>query len=217
MTERFQVHFETTGRQADGRVVREYIRPAIQRFDDQDLITQFHFFRYGHTDDQKSEVRFRLNGHREQIIDIERETWDRLKSDDVIRDWRVTDWPPESLFGEEEEKLANRLFETASRMSFHYYEEFDETEVGPVDTLPDDGVEGFGVGMWVLLHALFNHQAYDVDEEMDACLENINNVLHRYGKINGIHQMEERAETLIDDIEASTSRTKQILREQSGE
>lgn len=209
MSDRFAVHFETTGREADGRVVREYIRPAIERLGERTLIDRFHFFRYGHTEDQPSEVRLRLRGDREQIRETEREHWERLQEDGLIRGWDVTDWPSETVFGETEEELANRLFETASRMSFHYYEEFDEDQVEPVDTFSYEG--GPGVGMWVLLHALFNHQAYTIDEEIAACRANIQDRLRLVGQIHGIDEMEARVDALIDDIEASAHRTNQSL------
>lgn len=217
MTERFAVHFETAGRESDGRVVTEYIRPAIRRLEEQALIDQFHYFRYGHTDDQPSEVRFRLQGRRERIHESEREYWDQLQEDDIIRDWKITEWPSESHFGEAGEELANRLFETASRMSFHYFGEFDESEVEPVNTFPEDGHGGPGVGTWVLLHALFNHQARTIDEEIAACRANIQNRLHLVGQIYGIDEMEARVEAITDDIKDSAARTRQMLEQENGD
>lgn len=75
MNERFAVHFETNGQESDGRVVREYIRPAIERLEERTLIDRFHFFRYGHTDDQPSEVRLHqladAEGHLIADFDLE--------------------------------------------------------------------------------------------------------------------------------------------------
>lgn len=214
MSERFAVHFETTGREADGRVVREYIRPAIERLEERTLIDRFHFFRYGHTDDQPSEVRLRLRGDRDEVWKTERENWDQLQDAGVIREWRVTDWPSEGLFDGAEEELANRLFETASLMTFQYFEEFDESEVDPVNTVPQKGNGGPGVGMWVLLHALFNHQAYAIDEEIAACRANIQNRLYLIGRTEGVDEMEARVEALTDDIEGFADRTKRLLEDE---
>lgn len=214
MSERFAVHLETTGRESDGRVVREYIRPAIERLEERTLIDRFHFFRYGHTDDQPSEVRLRLRGDRDRVRRTEQENWEQLQEDGVIRDWRITDWPSERLFDGIEAEFATRLFETASRMSFQYFEEFDESEVEPVDTVPQNAPGGPGVGMWVLLHALFNHQAYAIDEEIAACRANIQNRLHRIGQTHGVDAMEERVEAVTDDIDAFADRTKRLLEDE---
>lgn len=215
MTDRFAVHFQTTGESADEDLVTGYLPAAIERLEAQGLLERFHFFRYGHTEDQPSEVRLRLRGDREAIVEAERDRWEQLVSQGDIEAWQLTDWPREETFDEQGEALANQLFEVASRTSFLLNQAIDDTEIDPVDSFGANDSDDLGVGMWILFHALCNHQGYSIDDEIAACLETITNRLFLIGLLDGPDQMQQRGDQITEELQESIDRMEPLVEEQT--
>ncbi|KXA89406.1 hypothetical protein AKJ57_05335 [candidate division MSBL1 archaeon SCGC-AAA259A05] len=168
MPERFEIVFETNGPEGDGQIIKEYIKPAVERLEDRGVLEAFHFFRYGGT------VKLRLYGKRGEIEQEESSRWNELQEENVIQNWTSRDYSLEThKYGQRGAEMADSLFELASRASLLFLEEFGETKPDPVDTFSEE--RELPTGAWLFIHALFNQQSYGNRGEIRACLQAIHN------------------------------------------
>lgn len=203
MAERTVVIFETDSVEAEERVLREYVLPAIERLESADICESVFFNRYGHDPSVGGgEVDFYAFGDAEAIRDSERDRWDELVEDGPAEEWWIDDTPVDSESFDPEKRLQIRLRATASRMAAAFFAEFEEDRPDALDTF-DTGGE-FGVGMTTLLHHLLNqlgYQADDGEEEIDICFENVRNRLYATAASTSVERATDKCETLTSELD----------------
>lgn len=191
MIERFEIVFETKGPEQDERVIREYITPAVERLEDQGILEEFHFFRYG------GQVKFRLYGRRDDIESSERSRWNELEGE-FIDSWSMNSYSLEvEKYGEQGARLANSCFELASRTSLRFLDEFEKEKPDAVNTYP--GENGLPSGSWLLIHPLFNQLSYGNEGEIDACFQALQNRIQSVAE----NESPESAERVIENIQSA--------------
>ncbi|KXA93934.1 hypothetical protein AKJ65_05785 [candidate division MSBL1 archaeon SCGC-AAA259E19] len=202
MTERFEVVFKTDGPEKDEKVIRDYIKPVVERLENQGLLEGFHFFRYG------GEVKFRLYGERGEIEERERSRWKSLKKKGTIKDWELRDYSLETnKYGEKGAEIADTLFEVASKTSLTSLEKFRDKKPKPVDTFSEE--RGLPAGTWLLIHSFFNQQSYNAGEEINACIQAIQNRLGVIRKQQGVQRAIRVAENIRSHLKKISESMKQ--------
>lgn len=202
MSDRTTVVFETDGADADERLVREYVLPAMDRLPESDTCEKVGFLRYGHAPDAEGgEVRLYLRGDPDAIVENESPRWDAVVEEGLARDW-VDDGPEDdtATFGDRGGETVADLQFLASRMSKVALESEATNGLEPVDTYPGEGP--VPVGWWTLLHFLADQRALSADEEIDAYVEGVRNRLWTIGLSEGEERANERIDHLLDELEA---------------
>jgi len=202
--DRTTVQFETTGAEADGRLVREYVLPAMERLPEREDCADVGFLRYGHSPAvDGGQVRLYLRGDTEAVVAEEADRWDRLVEDGLAREWTVAGPEDDSdTFGPTGAEVAADLQMLASQMSRHVVDRLDdaEYELAPVDTVPEEGP--VPVGWWSLLHFLADQRALSADEEIDAYAEGVRNRLWTLATVDGADRAHERIDDLVATLES---------------
>lgn len=220
MSDRKVVIFETSGVDADERLIREYIVPAFHRLDERTDVKWLIFNRYGHDPSvDGGEVLFSIFGDVEAVAADERNRWNALVADGLAEAWWTDDTPVELEEIDDREYLRFRMRATASRMSVEFFEEFD-TLPDSINEFDDEPSETYtGVGWWMCLHHLVNQLGYQRnggEEEIDLLFEDLRNRL--YGLSSGFGP--ERAEQKIDELQESLEALPQAVhryRDEHGE
>ena len=165
VTDSVLVRLFTDGDDADERLVRDYVLPAIDRLTESAACEDVRFSRFGMDPRwERSEVRLAVYGDADAVVERERERWDDLERDGQIRGWELAGTPYESM-GEDARELVRHLSVLGSDGAAELYERFDER---PAPTGEAGG--GLGVGWWTALHYLSNAAGYTPEEEVHAHL-----------------------------------------------
>lgn len=166
-----RVSLVTEGHEADERVIRQYVIPALDRLNEVDGCNGVRYSRFGVDPRwEKSEIKLGIYGDYEAVIEAEKERWDELVDDGLIESWS-RDGAPFTDMPDEVQEFLGQLYIVASRMSAEYYREFDERP-DMLDELPDAELSR-PVGWRMLLHVLVNQVGYTPDEEIDAYMGSI--------------------------------------------
>ena len=204
MAERTVVVFETDSVEAEERVLREYVLPAMERLGNAETCEFVFFNRYGHDPSvDGGEVDFYVFGDPEALRESERDHWDELVADGLADEWWLDDAPVDSESFDPEKRLQTRLRATASRMAVEFFAEFEDDRPDALDTFDSGG--GFGVGATTLLHHLLNqlgYQADDGEEEIDLCFENVRNRLYAMAVSTSVDRATRKCEGLARELEA---------------
>lgn len=201
MSDRTTIVFETAGADADERLIREYVLPAMERLPRSETCEDVGFLRYGHAPDSDGgEVRLYLRGDVEALVADESPRWDALVEDGFAAGW-VDDGPEDDTetFGERGGETVADLQFLASEMSKPVFESTVAADLAPVDSYPDEGP--VPVGWWTLLHFLADQRALSADEEIDAYTEGIRNRLWAIGLSAGAEASNEKIDELVADLE----------------
>lgn len=201
MSDRTTIVFETADEDADERLIREYVLPAMEHLPESDVCEAVGFLRYGHAPaSDGGEVRLYLRGDADAVVANESPRWDALVEDGFARSW-VDDGPEDDreTFGERGGEAVADLQFVASRMSKVAFEADVTDDLAPVDSFPGEGP--VPVGWWTLLHFLADQRALSADEEMDAYLEGIRNRLWTVGMADGEARANERIDDLVAELE----------------
>lgn len=202
-----RISLVTDGHEADERLIREYVVPAVDRLNDINGCDGVRFTRFGMGPWEKSEVKLGIYGDYEAVIEAERDRWDELVSNDLIESWS-RDGVPFAEFSEEVQEFLGRTYLLASQMAVQYYEEFDE-QPGLVDEFPDRTEQQIGLNL--AIHVLINQLGYDTHEEIQAYMSNIRGRLramtqvHDYDTsrevVNDLRAQLDEVEETIDELE----------------
>lgn len=85
-----RVSFVTDGHEADERLIREYVLPAMDRLADHDGCTGVRFARFGMDPRyDRSEVRLGIYGDHEAVVAAERDRWDELVAAGLAESWSL--------------------------------------------------------------------------------------------------------------------------------
>jgi len=184
----------------------------VGRLPETDVCEEFVFVQAdGGPDADGGQIVVDAYGDVDAILDSERETWDELVADGPLTDWSRPGYEvvPKlaEAFGEEGWWRGERLRSLASRMTAATWDEFDDRPV-PVDAYPDE--DGEPVGWHRTLHLLSNQWGYEIDEEMDAYVQNLRMGAKIVGKTEGMDAAEAfvadakaELEDALDELEAS--------------
>ena len=202
MAERTIVVFETDSVEAEERVLREYVLPAMERLEDAETCEFVFFNRYGHDPSvDGGEVDFYVFGDPEALRESERDRWDELVADGPAEEWWTDDAPVDSESFDPEKRLRIRLRAAASRMAAEFFAEFEDDRPDALDTFDSEGE--FGVGATTLLHHLLNqlgYQADDGEEEIDLCFENVRNRLYALAVSTSVERATDKCEGLAGEL-----------------
>lgn len=203
MAERTVIIFETNSVEAEERVLREYVLPAMERLEDDETCEFVFFNRYGHDPSvDGGEVDFYVFGDPEAIRDSERDHWDELVEDGSAEEWWTDDRAVDSNSFSPEKRLQIRLRATASRMAAEFFEEFEDERPDALNSFDTEGE--FGVGATTLLHHLLNqlgYQADDGEEEIDLCFENVRNRLYALATSTSVERATSKCEALTGELD----------------
>lgn len=204
MAERTVVIFETDGVEAEERVIREYVLPAMDRLENTSACETAFFNRYGHDPSvDGGEVDFYAFGDPEAIRTRERDRWEELVEDGPAERWWIDDAPVDSESFGPEKRLQIRLRATASRMAAEFFEEFEDERPDALDSFESES--GFEVGPQTLLHHLLNqlgYQANDGEEEIDLCFGNVENRLYAMAVSTSVDRATRKCEDLAGKLDA---------------
>lgn len=196
-----RVSLVTDGHEADERLIREYVVPAMDRLQALDGCEGVRFTRFGQVPDaERSEVKLGIYGDYEAVIEAERDRWDDLVSEGRIRSWSregapFADQPPEV------QQFRGRAYVLASNMAREYFERFDERP-GLVEEVTDD--QGRSWGLWGAFHVLANDMGYRAGAEVDAYELLLRDRLTALTKLRGHDFVRDRIDDLresLDDLE----------------
>lgn len=220
MSDRKVVIFQTSGVDADERLIRQYIVPAFRRLGERADVKWLIFNRYGHDPSvDGGEVLFSIFGDVETVAADERKRWNRLVADGLAEAWWTDDTSVELEEIDEREYLRFRMRATASRMSVEFFEEFD-TFPDSVNEFDDEPSETYtGVGWWMCLHHLINQLGYQRnggEEEIDLLFEELRNRLYGLSSCFGPGRAEQKIDELQESLEALPQAV-QRYREEHGE
>lgn len=195
--------FRTNGRDADERLVRDYVVPEWDRLTSTDGCEGIRFSRYG-IDPRidGGEVHLAVFGDYEAVVESERDRWNELQEAGYINDWHITklrwaDWPSKQA------NLMKQLQMLASEMAIHYFETFDDRP-SPDDAFLDDD-DTLPTGWYVVIHFLMNQLGYEPEDEIDACYQAIAGRLRALAEIRGEEYAHEAIADLrrrFDDVES---------------
>lgn len=207
MREVTRVVFETTGTEADRRVIEEYVLDAINRLSEQQACDRVGFAPQGQLLGEGGELLLFFEGDSDTILEREREKWDALVEEGLILDWESTEATERfmDIFGEQGGELYLRLHHIVSQMSWVAFEEF-ETPPAAVDAYPDEET-AVSVGWWVTLHLLTVHQGYTIEAEFDAYVKGVEHALDNITEYNSPR----RAVNEIDDLIESLERRRETI------
>lgn len=199
-----RIHFETDDAEAEARFLRAYVLEAVDRLPDTGICDRFVFVRAGHSPEiAGGAVVVDIFGDPEAVIERERGTWDRLVEDGPLAGWERSEVDLlEELaehFGAEAVDRHEQLRFVAGAMSRPAFEHLEERPA-PVEDVP--GSDGAPVGWHRVLHILSNHWGYDIDEELDAHVENVATCLEIIGKTEGPEATRERAAEIRERLSA---------------
>jgi hypothetical protein len=160
-----RISFVTAGHEADERLIREYVVPAMDRLEAIDGCRGVRFSRFGRDPRyEQSEVILGLYGEIEAVIAAERERWDELVADGLAESWSRSGAPFADRPADVRDFLA-RAYVLGSRMAATYYETFD-ARPDLVEEVTDDA--GRRYGLWSAIHVLTNNVGYGAETEIDA-------------------------------------------------
>lgn len=200
MSDRKVVIFETSGHDADERLIREYVVPAFRRLESRDDVRWLIFNRYGEDPSvEGGEVLFSIFGDVEAVAGDERSRWDALVDAGFAEEWWTDDTEISLDEIDPREYLVFRLRAVASRMSVEFFDEFEEFP-DAINEFGDEPSETYtGFGWWICLHMIINQLGYQAnggEEEIDILYENLRNRLFKLSACFG----PERAEAKVDDL-----------------
>lgn len=202
MSDRKVVIFETSGVEADERLVRQYVVPAFHRLEDRDDVRWLIFNRYG--DDPSvdgGEVLFSIFGDVEAVAEDERARWNALVAAGLADDWWTDDTEVRLDDIDDRERLHFRMRAAASRMSIEFFEAFDELPDAIDEFGGDPSETNTGICWWVCLHQL-GYQANGGEEEIDLLFEDIRNRLFGLATCFGPDRAEAKIAELVETLEA---------------
>lgn len=203
MAERTVVVFETESVEAEERVLREYVLPAMERLGDAETCEFVFFNRYGHDPSvDGGEVDFYVFGDRELLRDSERDYWDELVEDGPAEEWWTDNASVDTESFGPEKRLQIRLRAAASRMAAEFFEEFEDDRPDALGAFDAEGE--FGVGASTLLHHLLNqlgYQADDGEEEIDLCFENVRSRLYAMAASTSVERATGKCEALTGELD----------------
>lgn len=190
-----RVHFTTDSLADQEWFVEGYVCDAVQRLPDTDACEEFVFIQAdGAEDVDGGRVIVDVYGDAEAVLDSERETWDDLVDDGPLTGWERPDYDTvgklTEIYGEEGVVYHERLRYAASAMSRVGFDVLDERPP-PVDAFPE--VDTDPVGWHRVLHLLSNQQGYEIAEELDAYVENVEMCLRILAQHEGPDAAGERA------------------------
>lgn len=196
-----EIRFETDGVESEEEFVRDYVLDAVDRLPEQPFCETIGFVRESTSwTTNGGGVHLMFVGEKDQLVEHERETWDRFNEQGVITDWEIGDHPwNQAPPGMETPELSMRLTALASRLSIEVCDELDH-QLAAVDEYPDEETPS-PTGWWVLLHQLTNQQGYTPEEEIAASMQNIRNHLHYAAENQSIEQANKEIDALIETLE----------------
>lgn len=214
MTEQLLVQFPTAGRDADRRLVREYVLDAIDRLAEHPDCEGIGFVRAGQKPGVNGLVLVSITGDPDAVMAAERDRWDELVEAGVADGWSTESVDPTDEWGANGAALRARLDTLAARLSALLYDAFDSPP-DPVDAHPNESdARGSptGVGWWTLLHLLTLQQGYTYRQEIDAYAAGIRAAVHRTADYEGV----EAAIDGLDGVIAALDRTRDEVESAAG-
>ncbi|RDI70100.1 hypothetical protein [Halopelagius longus] len=160
-----RISFVTTGDDADERLIREYVVPAVDRLEAIDDCTGVRFSRFGMDPRyDRSEVMLGIYGDFETVIRSERDRWDALVEDGYAESWS-REGPPFADKSEPVQRFLGRAYVLGSGMACEYFDRFEDRPELVEEVADDDGRR---YGLWCAFHVLANNMGYRAEEEVDA-------------------------------------------------
>lgn len=207
-----RISFVTSGHDADERLIREYVVPALDHLESISGCTGVRFSRFGMDPRyDQSEVKLGIYGDSEAVIESERDRWDELVEQGLIESWS-RDGVPFSDQPDEVQEFLGRAYILGSHMAREYYEAFDDRP-GFVEEVTDGS--GRRYGLWAAFHVLANDIGYDAEEEVDAHELLLRDRIIALTELRGHDFARNRIDDLrseLDDLEATVN----DLEEQGG-
>lgn len=198
MVEVQRISLVTSGHEADERVIREYVVPAMDRLQSIDGCDGVRFTRFGQVPDVEcSEVKLGIYGDYEAVIEAERDRWDDLVAAGHIKSWSREGEPfPDQP--EDVQEFQGRAYVLASNMARAYFERFDDRP-GLVEEVTGD--EGRSWGLWGAFHVLANNMGYSATEEVDAYELLLRDRLVALTELRGHDFVRERIDDLREQLD----------------
>ena len=207
-----RVSFVTSGHDADERLIREYVVPALKQLETIEGCKGVRFSRFGMDPRyDRSEVKLGIYGNPEAVIESERGQWDDLVEEGFIESWS-REGAPFANQPEVVQEFLGQAYVLGSKMASEYYERFDDRP-GFVEEVTDDA--GRRYGLWSAFHVLANDIGYAAEEEVDAYELLLRDRFVALTELRGHDFVRDRIDDLrteLDDLEATVD----DLEEQGG-
>lgn len=200
-----RISLVTDGHEADERLIREYVVPAIDRLNDIHGCDGVRFTRFGTGPWEKSEVKLGIYGDYDTVIDAERDHWDELVAKGLIESWH-RDGAPFADAPEGVQEFLGQTYRVATQMAVQYYKEFDERPE-LVDEFPDETEQP--IGFTLAIHVLINQLGYDGHEEIQAYTSNIRDRLRAMTQVHDY----ETSRQIVDDLRAQLDEVEETIDE----
>ncbi|ERH11688.1 MAG: hypothetical protein J07HB67_00696 [halophilic archaeon J07HB67] len=205
-----RVSFQTDGHEADERLVREYVLPAMDRLESVDGCRGVRFSRFGRDPRyDRSEIVLGIYGDYEAVIERERSRWDELVADGLAGSWS-REGPPFPDQPESVRAVQRQAYLFGSHAARTVYDLFDDPPA-LVDEVTDDA--GRRYGMWTALHVLTNNLGYGPEGEVDAyelllrdrlvALTEIRDHEFVRSRIDDLRSELDDLETTVDELESA--------------
>lgn len=203
--EHVRVRFEMPTFEAQQRFLSEYVYDAVERLPATDDCDECIFIQADEAvDDEGGMVFVDAYGDREAIVEREQATWDEFLEAGVLDSWSHPEYDTvtqlANAFGEEGVRYQERLRYLASAMTAATHDLVEERPA-PVDAFPES--DGDPVGWHRVLHLLSNQWGYDIDEELDANVHNVEMGLKILGQNDSPEAARERVDAIIQRLDAA--------------
>lgn len=202
-----RISFVTPDTDAEERLCREYVVPALDRLESIDGCEGVRFTRFGRDPRyDRGEVKLAVYGASEAVIAAERDRWDALVETGLAESWSRDGEPFAGSTPETRAFLAD-AYRAASRMAAVGYRTFEER---PAMTGAVDAAGDRAFGMAAAFHVLANAMGYSSGEELDGYEWLLRDRLVTGTQVYGYDAMRDRIDDLRAELDAIERRIDEI-------
>lgn len=207
--------FRTESKAAAAAFRDEYMRPAMPRIRDLDGCDAalFGLARSDENPDSRTTVRLQVFGDIDQVIDVEKDNWEKFKEEGSLQEWERLDAMTredarQHLGDERLVELMPLIQELSSQVGELAYDRFDELDypIAAVDTFPEAD-SGLGpAGWWIVLHTATVQLDYSLREELDAYEYGMEHTFRNIAEHESPDAAVDELESRIEALEAMRDR-----------
>jgi len=201
MNEVLGVRFTTGGKDKNRQLVQEYILDAVERLPRLDYVEHSSFIQSTQQAPERASVVLSAVGDRDRLVENESQRWDELVEQELIIDWRTTDYTElwEEQYGDRALELRLHFSEIANQTSQLIFERFDEAP-SVIDAFPEEN-NAHPIGWYTLLHQLTLQQGYSFDEELDAYTQLLKMTIRNLTNVEEEEHVNKKIDNIISELD----------------